>query len=143
MHDQLILLLRRGGLGQNGRSRWFWSSLKELSDLGTSWTILHVVIITTDKTRVSWFALIPIINRGSFGFLCLRSIFSLLMLTPSLFRFVFTGRGRLNYIYLRSLAGGMGRRQSILSIRRIKFGVSAGGGMWLVLGRSNHTVSSM
>jgi hypothetical protein len=75
MNDQLSLLLRREGLGQNGQSRWFWSSLKELSDLGASWTILRVVIITTDKTRVSRFALIPIINRGSFGFALLEKYF--------------------------------------------------------------------
>ena len=90
MNDQLGLLLRGEGLGQNGRSRWFRGSLKELSDLDASWTILRVVIITIDKARVSWFALIPIVNRGSFGFLCLRIIFSLLILTSPLFRFVFT-----------------------------------------------------
>jgi hypothetical protein len=125
MNDQLSLLLRREGLGQNGRSRWFWSSLKEVSDLGASWTILRVVIITIDKTRVSWFALIPIINMGSFGSLCLRSIFVLLILTPSVFGFVFIDWGILNDIYLRSLAGGRGRRRSILNIRRSKFGVGA------------------
>jgi hypothetical protein len=125
MNDQLSLLLRWEGLGQNGQSRWFWSSLKELSDLGTSWTILRVVIITTEKTRVSWFALIPIVNRGSFGSLCLRSIFVLLILTSPLFRFVFTGWGRLDCIYLISLVGGRGRRWSILNIRRSRFGVCA------------------
>jgi hypothetical protein len=67
MNDQLSLLLRREGLGQNGQSRWFSISLKDLSDLGTSWTILRVVIITTDKTKVSRFALIPIVNKWSFG----------------------------------------------------------------------------
>jgi hypothetical protein len=123
VNDQLSLLLRREGLGQDSRCRWFWSSLKELSDLGTSWTILRVVIITTDKARVSWFALIPIINRGSFGLLCLRIIFSLLILASPLFRFVFTGWGRLDDIYLRSLAGGSGRRRSILNIRRSRFRV--------------------
>jgi hypothetical protein len=90
-----------------------------------SWTIFHVVIITTDKTRVSRFALIPIVNRCSFGFLYLRSIFVLLILTSSLFGFVFTGWGRLNCIYLRSLVGGRGRRQSILNIRRSRFRVGA------------------
>ena len=109
MDDQLSLLLRREGLGQDNWCRWFWSSLKELSDLSTSRKILCVVIITTDKTRVSWFSLIPIINRGSFGLLCLRIIFSLLILTSPLFRFVFTGWGRLDCIYLRSLVvGGAG-----------------------------------
>jgi hypothetical protein len=122
MYDQLSLLLRREGLGQDIRCRWFWSSLKELSDLDTSWKILHVVIITTDNTRVSWFALIPIINRGSFGLLCLRIIFALLILTSPLFRFVFTSWGSLDCIYLRSLAGGRGRRWSILNIRRSRFG---------------------
>jgi hypothetical protein len=125
MNDQLSMLLRREGLGQNGRSRWFWGSLKELSDLDVSRTILCVVIITTDKTRVSRFAIIPIVNRWSFGSLYLRSIFFLLILTPSLFGFVFTGWGRLNFIYLRSLAGGRGRRRSILNIRRSRFGVGA------------------
>jgi hypothetical protein len=90
MNDQLSLLLRQEGLGQNGRRRWFWGSLKELSDLEASWKILCVVTITTDKTRVSRFVLIPIVNRLSFGSLCLRSIFFLLILTPSLFGFVFT-----------------------------------------------------
>jgi hypothetical protein len=125
MKDQLILLLRWEGLGQNNWSRWFWSSLKELSDLGVSWTILHVVIITTDKTRVSRFVLIPIVNRGSFGSLYLRSIFVLLILTPSLFGFVFTSWGRLNCIYLRSLANGRGKRRRILNIRRSRFGVGS------------------
>jgi hypothetical protein len=125
MNDQLSLLLRWEGLGQNSQSKWFWSSLKELSDLGTSWKILRVVIITTDKTRVSRFVLIPIINRGSFGSLCLRSIFVVLILTPSLFGFVFTGWGRLNCIYLRSLVSGRGRRWSILNIRRSIFRVGA------------------
>jgi hypothetical protein len=121
MNDQLNLWLRREGLGQNDRSRWFWSPLKELSDLSVSWTILHVVIITIDKTRVLRFALIPIVNRCSFGSLCLRSIF-VLILTPSLFRFLFTVWGRLNCFYLRSLFGGRGRRRSILNIRS-RFGV--------------------
>jgi hypothetical protein len=109
MDDQLSLLLRWEGLGKNGRSRRFWISLKELSDLGTSWTILRVMIITIDKARVLWFALIPIINRGSFGFLSWRIIFSLLILTSPIFRFVFTGWGRLDNIYLGSLSGGRGR----------------------------------
>jgi hypothetical protein len=125
MDDQLSLLLRQEGLGQNGRCRWFWSSLKELSDIGTSWTILRVVIITTNKTRVSWFSLISIVNRGSFGLLYLRIIFSLLILTSPLFRFVFTGWGILNYIYLKSLAGGRDSRWSILNIRRSRFGIFA------------------
>jgi hypothetical protein len=118
MYDQLSLLLRWEGFGTKQME-------KELSDLGTSWIILCVVIITIYKTRVSWFALIPIINRGSFGSLCLRSIFFLLILTPSLLGFVFTGWGRLNCIYLRSLASGRGRRKSILNIRRSRFGVGS------------------
>jgi hypothetical protein len=109
MNDQLSLLLRREGLGQNDRCKWYWSSLKELSDLSTSWTILRVVIITTDKTRVSWFVLISIFNRGSFGFLYLRIIFSLFILTSPLFRFFFISWGRLNCIYLRILVGGRGQ----------------------------------
>jgi hypothetical protein len=87
MNDQLSLLLRWEGLGQNDQSRGFWGSLKELSDIGVSWTILRVVIITTDKTRVARFVLISTVNRWSFGSLCLRSIFVLLILTPSLFGF--------------------------------------------------------
>jgi hypothetical protein len=125
MNDQLGLLLRGEGLEQNGRSGWFQGPLKELSNLGTSWTILRVVVITTNKTRVLRFALIPIINGWSFGFLYLRSIFFLLILTLSLSRFFFTGWGRLNHIYLRSLADGRGRRWSILNIRRSGFGVVA------------------
>jgi hypothetical protein len=93
MNDRLSVLLRWEGLGQNDRCMWFWSSLKELTDLGTSWTIFHVVIISTKKTKVSRFSLIPIVNRGSFGSLCLRSIFVLLILTSPLFQFVFTGWG--------------------------------------------------
>jgi hypothetical protein len=123
MNDQLSLLLRREGLGQDSRCRWFRGSLKELSDLGTSWTILRVVIITTDKARVSGFVLIPVINRSSFRLLCLSIIFSLLILTSPLFRFVFTNWGRLDNIYLRSFVGGSGRRRSILNIRRSRFRV--------------------
>jgi hypothetical protein len=125
MNDQLGLLLRGEGLGQNGWSGWFQGPLKELSNLGMSWKILRVVIITTYKTTVSRFVLIPIINRWSFGSLYLRSIFVLLILTLSLSGFVFIDRGRLNRIYLRSLAGGRGRRQRILNIRRNGFGVVA------------------
>jgi hypothetical protein len=90
MNDQLGLLLRGEGLGQNNWSGWFRGPLKELSNLGASWKILHVVIITTDKTRVSRFALIPIVNRWSFGSLCLRSVFVLLILTLSFSGFVLT-----------------------------------------------------
>jgi hypothetical protein len=118
MNEQLSLLLRWEGLGQNGQCRWFWSSLKKLSDLDTSRKILRVVIITTDKTRVTWFVLIPIINRGIFGLFCWRITFSLLIVASPLFRFVFTGWGRLDNIYLRSLAGGRGRRWTILNIIR-------------------------
>jgi hypothetical protein len=87
MDDQLGLLLRGEGLGHDNQSGWFGGSLKELSNLGASWTILRVVIITIDKTRVSGFAFIPIVNKWSFGSLYLRSIFFLLILTPSLFGF--------------------------------------------------------
>ena len=110
MDDQLGLLLRRERLRQNDRCGRFHSPLEELSDLDPSWTIFRIVIVTTDKARVSWFTLIPIVNRGSFGLLCLRIIFSLLILASPLFRFVFTGWGRLDCIYLRSLTGGSGRR---------------------------------
>jgi hypothetical protein len=85
MNDQLGLLLRREGLQQHGWSGKFQGPLKELSNLGSSWTILSVVIITIDKTRVSRLALIPIINRWCFGFLSLRIIFILLVLTLSFF----------------------------------------------------------
>jgi hypothetical protein len=100
MDDQLSLLLRREGLGQDIRCRWFRGSLKELSDLGMSWTILCVVIITTDKERVSGFALISVINKSSFRLLCLSIIFSLLIIASPLFRFVFIGWGILDNIYL-------------------------------------------
>ena len=145
MNDQLSLLLRREGLGKDCRCRWFRSSLKELSDLGTSWTILRVVIITTDKARISGFALIPVLNNSSFRFLYLIIIFSLLILTSPLFRFVFTSWGRLDRIYLRSLASGRGRRQSILNIRRNGFGVVAKGldRMRLGMESANHIVSCM
>jgi hypothetical protein len=93
MNNQLRLLLRGEGLGQNGRSGWFQGPLKELSNLDALWKILHVVVITIDKKKVSGFALIPIVNKWSFGFLCLQSIFVLLILTLSLSGFVFTGWG--------------------------------------------------
>jgi hypothetical protein len=119
--------------------------LKELSNLGSSWTILSVVIITTYKTRVSGFALIPIVNRWCFGFLKLWIIFILLVLTLSIFGFIFAGGGRLNRVYLRSLVGGRGRRWSILNIRRNGFGVVSIGldGMRLGMESANHTISCM
>jgi hypothetical protein len=58
MDDQRSLLLRREGLRQDCRRRGFRRSLKELVNLGTSRTILRVVIVTTDKARVAWFVLI-------------------------------------------------------------------------------------
>jgi hypothetical protein len=85
MNDQLGLLLRREGLRQHNQSGRFLGPLKELGNLGSSWTILSVVIITTDKTRVLRFELIPIVNRWGFGFLSLRIIFILLVLTLSFF----------------------------------------------------------
>jgi hypothetical protein len=145
MNDQLGLLLRREGLRQYDWSGWFRVPLKELSDLDSSWTILGVVIITTNKTRASGFALIPIVNRWCFGFLSLQIIFVLLVLTLSFSGFVFTGGGRLNNIYLRSLAGGRGRRRRILNIRRNGFGVVSRGldGMRLGMESANHTVCCM
>jgi hypothetical protein len=125
VNDQLSLLLRWEGLGQDIPSRWFRGSLKELSNLGTSWTILRVLIITTDKARISGFALILVLNRSSFRFLCLIIIFSLPILTSPLCRLVFTSWGRLNNVYLRSFSGGSGRRRSILNIRRRIFRVCA------------------
>jgi hypothetical protein len=83
MNDQRGLLLRREGLGQDCRRRGFRRSLKELSNLGTSRTILRVVIVTTDKARVPWFALIPIFNRRGFSLLILIIIFTLLILASS------------------------------------------------------------
>jgi hypothetical protein len=53
VNDQLGLLLRRERLGQNDRCGRFHSPLKEISNLGSSWKIFHVVIITIDKKRVS------------------------------------------------------------------------------------------
>jgi hypothetical protein len=63
MDDQRSLLLRREGLRQDCRRRGLWGSLKELVNISTSRTILRVVIVTTDKARVAWFALISVINR--------------------------------------------------------------------------------
>jgi hypothetical protein len=59
--------------------------------------------------------------------------------------FFFSGRGRLNRIYLISLAGGRGRRWSILNIRRNGVGVVARGldGMMLGMESANHIVSCM
>jgi hypothetical protein len=108
---------------RHGWSGRFLGPLKELSNLGLSWSIISVVIIAIDKTRVLGFALIPIINRWCFGFLSLRSIFILPLLTLSFFGFIFADGGRLNRFYLRSLVGERGRRQSILNIRRNRFGV--------------------
>ena len=99
--------------------------MKELSNLSSSWTILSVVIITTNKTRVSGFSLILIVNGLCFGLLRLWIIFILLVLTLSFFGFIFAGKGRLNRVHLRSLAGGRGRRWSIFHIRRSRFGVCA------------------
>jgi hypothetical protein len=113
MDYQLTLLLRRKGLGQDCRRRWFRCSLKELSNLSTSGTILCVVIITTDKARVAGFALILIFNKGIFRLLCLSIIFSLLILASPFFRFIFTGQCILNSVHLRSFTGGSGRRRSI------------------------------
>jgi hypothetical protein len=103
------------------------------------------VIITTDKTRVSRFVFIPIINRWCFGFISLWIIFILLGLTLSFFGFFFVGGGRLDRVYLGSLVDGRGRRRSILNIRRNGFGVVAIGldGMRLGMEGANHIVSCM
>jgi hypothetical protein len=105
MNDQLGLQLRRERLGQNNMCGRFRGPLKELSDLRTSWTIFRVVIITTDKAKVSGFALILIINRLCFGFLRLWIIFILLIITLSFFIYIFFGRGRLNEVNLRTFSG--------------------------------------
>jgi hypothetical protein len=110
MDDQLGLLLRRERLIQNDRCGRFPGPLEELSNLGLSWTIFCIVIVTTDKERVSGFALILIISRLGFGFLRLRFIFVLLILTLPFFRLILLGRGRLNKVNLRGFAGGRSRR---------------------------------
>jgi hypothetical protein len=69
MDDQLGLLFRRERLRQNDRRGRFRGPLEELSNLNASWTIFHIVIVTTDKERVSGFALILRINRLGIGFL--------------------------------------------------------------------------
>ena len=143
MDNQLSLFLRQEGLGQDCQCRWFGHSFKELSDLGTSWKILRIVIITTDKARVAGFALIPILDRGVFRLLCLIIIFSLLILASPFFRFIFTNRGRLNDVHLRSFTGGSWRRRSMLNIRRNRLRVDAWNIMWLGLGSTNHTISCM
>jgi hypothetical protein len=83
MDDQRSLLLSREGLKKDYRCRGFWLSLKELVNLDASRTILHVVIITTDKARVEWFALILVFNRRGFGLLIRIFIFTLLILAWS------------------------------------------------------------
>jgi hypothetical protein len=110
MDDQLGLLLRRERLRQNDRCRRFHGPLEELSNLSSSWTIFCIVIITTDKARVSGLALILIISRVGFGLLRLRVVFILLILTLPFFGFILSGRGRLNRINFRGLAGGRSRR---------------------------------
>jgi hypothetical protein len=144
VNDQLALLLGRERLGQNGRCGRFHGPLKELSNLGPSWTIFHVVIITTDKVRVSGFALILINSRLHFGFLRLRVIFILLILTLPFFRFIFSSRGRLNGVHLRGLASGRSRRRSILNIRS-RLGIGGRGLCRLRLGMdsANHNISHM
>jgi hypothetical protein len=128
MNDQLGLLLRRERLGQKGRCGRLHGPLKELSDLNTSGKIFCVVIITTDKERISSFVLILIINKLCFVFLGLWIIiFILLILTLSFFRFIFAGRGRLNEVNLRSFVGGRSRSRRTLNIRSNRFGIGVRG----------------
>jgi hypothetical protein len=145
MDDQLGLLLRRERLRQNSRCGRFHGPLEEHSNLGLSWTIFRIVIVTTDKARVSGFALILIISRLCFGFLGLRVIFILLILTLSFFRFILSSRGRLNRVNLRCFSGGRSRRRSILNIRSIRFGVGGRGlrSLRLSMESANHTISRM
>jgi hypothetical protein len=121
MNDQRGLLPRWEGLGQDCRGRGFGCSLKKLSNLDTSRTILCVVIVTINKARVAWFALIPIFNRRGFSLLILIIIFTLLILASPFLLFIFTGWRRLNNIHFRSFTGGRRRRRSTLDIRRIGF----------------------
>ena len=103
------------------------------------------MIITIDKTRVSGFALILIVNRWCFGFLILWIIFILLVLTLSFFGFILAGGCILDRVYLRSLASGRDRRQRILNIRRNGFGVVVRvlDGVRLGMESANHTVNCM
>jgi hypothetical protein len=100
MDDQLILLLIREGLRQDDSGRRFWGPLEELRDLSMSWTILRVVIITTDKVRIVSFAFILIFNRLCLGLIGLQVVI-LILLIPTLpfFRFILTGRSRLNDVH--------------------------------------------
>jgi len=145
VNDQLCLLLRRERLVQNGRCGRFHGPLEELINLGPSWTIFRVLIITTDKERVSRLALILIINRLCFGFLKLWVIFILLILTLPFFRFILSGRGRLNGVHVRGFSNGRSKIRSILNIRSTRLGV---GGrslrrLRLSMEGANHTISCM
>jgi hypothetical protein len=93
MDDRLDLLLRRERLRQNDKCGRFRGPLEELSNLDLSWTIFRIVIVTTDKARVSRFALILIISRVFFGFLRLQVIFILLILTLPFFRLILSRQG--------------------------------------------------
>jgi hypothetical protein len=106
MDDQLGLLLRRERLRQNCRCGRFHSPLEELSNLGMSWTIFRIVIITTYNARVSGFAFILIISRFGFGFLRMQVIFILLILTLPFFRLILSGRGRLNRVNFKCFSCG-------------------------------------
>jgi hypothetical protein len=146
MNDQLGLFFRRESLGQNERCGRLHGPLKELSDLSTSGTIFYVVIITTDKARISRFALILIINKLHFGFLELWIIiFILLILSLSFFRFIFATRGILNEANLKSFVGGRSSSQRTLNIRSSRFGIGVRGLCRLRLSMEgvNHTISHM
>jgi hypothetical protein len=145
MDDQLDMLLRRERLRQNNKCGRFRGPLEELSDLIPSWKMFHIVIVTTDKARVSGFALILIISGFFFGFLRLQVIFILLILTLPFFRFILSGRGRLNRVNLRGFFSGRSRIRSILKIRSNILGV---GGRALRIFRlsmesANHTINRM
>jgi hypothetical protein len=120
--------------------------LKELSDLNRSWKIFHVVIITTDKERISRYTLILIFNSPCLRFIGLQIIISILIiLTLSFFRFIFAARGGLNGVNLRSFFGGRSRSRRNVNIRRSRFGngVSGRHGFSISVEGTNHTINNM
>jgi hypothetical protein len=137
--------------------------LQELSNLSTSWTIFHIIILTTGKIRIykdnlliltlpflfllTRFTLVFFINGLCFGFLRLLIIICVLLILtlPFIFLFIFTGRCRLNQIYFRGFTRGRSRMRIILYIRSSRLGIGMTGLFILSLNMksANHAINNM
>jgi hypothetical protein len=123
------------------------SPLQELSNLSTSWTIFRIMILTTDNTRITRFALFFVISRLSIWFigLLIIIIFLLILTLPFIFIFIFTVRCRLNRINLRGFIGRRSWKRSIFYISSIRLGI--GMTVFFKLSLSvksvNHAINSM